>query len=131
MLDESKEFSELKEELKNKFAESSKFFNNSSSMAISFEGKKLSYEEEREILDMISENTELGKCVTIDHSNGIVIKYCGFDTLAVAKGEGVTTGRVIGTVGTVTSECADESHIHIEAQKDNKSVSPLKILGLE
>ena len=47
VLDENKPFAELKEELKSKFAESSKFFNNSSSMAISFEGKKLSVDEER------------------------------------------------------------------------------------
>lgn len=79
----------------------------------------------------ISEGTEYGKTLTIDHGDGIIIKYCGFDTLAVSKSESVTTGRVLGTVGTVTSECADESHIHIEAEKDGKTVSPLKILGLE
>ncbi len=79
----------------------------------------------------ISESSEFGKTLTVDHGNGIVIKYCGFDTLAVSKSEKVTTGRVLGTVGTVMSECADESHIHIEAEKDGKTVSPLKILGLE
>lgn len=69
VLDESKEFPELMEELKNKFAESSKFFNNSSSMAISFEGKKLSTSEEREILDMIQENTELNIVCVMDDTD--------------------------------------------------------------
>lgn len=66
VLDENKAFFELKEELKNKFIESSKFFNNSSSMAISFEGRRLSIEEEREILDMIQECTELNIVCVMD-----------------------------------------------------------------
>ena len=69
VLDEKKEFSELKKELKSKFVESSKFFNNSSSMAISFDGKKLSVDEQREILDMIEENTELNIVCVMDNSD--------------------------------------------------------------
>lgn len=79
----------------------------------------------------LEESATLGKCLVIDHGNGITVKYCGFDTVAVNETENVTTGMVIGTVGTVPSECADESHIHIEVKKDGKTVPPLKTLGLE
>ena len=81
VLDESKDFNELKEELKNKFAESSKFFNNSSSMAISFEGKKLTFEEEREILDMISENTELNIVCVMDDTDEEKHRKCVEDAM--------------------------------------------------
>ncbi len=76
VLDENEPFSKLKEELKKKFEESSKFFNNSSSMAISFEGKKLSCEEQREILDMIEENTELNIVCVMDNSDEEHHKQC-------------------------------------------------------
>jgi len=79
----------------------------------------------------LEDNSVLGKCLVIDHGNGITVKYCGFDTVSVNESETVSTGMVIGTVGTVPSECADESHIHIEVKKDGKIVSPLKALGLE
>ena len=82
VLDENKEFPQLKEELKNKFAESSKFFNNSSSMAISFEGKKLSVSEEREILDMIHENTELNIVCVMDNTDEEKHKQCVEDALS-------------------------------------------------
>ncbi len=74
VLDEKEDFKKLKEELKKKFEESSKFFNNSSSMAISFEGKKLSNDEQREILDMIQENTELNIVCVMDSTDEEVFK---------------------------------------------------------
>lgn len=51
-------FEELKDLIKEKFTESSKFFGNAK-MAISFEGRKLTDEEQKEILDIISANTEM------------------------------------------------------------------------
>jgi septum site-determining protein MinC len=51
-------FEELKLVVAEKFKESSKFFENAK-MAISFEGRKLSNEEQREILDIIGENTDM------------------------------------------------------------------------
>ena len=58
VLDESTEFSEIKEMVAEKFKDSSKFFG-SESMAISFEGRKLSNDEQRELLDIIEECSEL------------------------------------------------------------------------
>lgn len=51
-------FGELKQLVAEKFSESSKFFENAK-MAISFEGRKLTNEEQRDILDIISQNTDM------------------------------------------------------------------------
>jgi len=51
-------FDELKQLVAEKFKESSKFFDNAK-MAISFEGRKLTTENQKEILDIISENTDM------------------------------------------------------------------------
>jgi septum site-determining protein MinC len=51
-------FDELKELVAEKFRESSKFFEHAK-MAITFEGRKLTTEEQREILDIIGQNTDM------------------------------------------------------------------------
>lgn len=58
VLDNQIPFEELKQHIASKFNESRKFLGNAS-MAISFEGRKLTNEEQREILDIINENSEL------------------------------------------------------------------------
>ncbi len=78
----------------------------------------------------ISENTAYGTIVTVDHGNGITVKYCGIAGLSVEKGSSLNTGDLIGMVKTPPCECMDESHIHIECFKDGKSFSPLKAFGI-
>lgn len=51
-------FEEIKSELTKKITDSQKFFNNAS-MAISFEGRKITTDEEKELIDIISENSEM------------------------------------------------------------------------
>ncbi len=51
-------FEDLKLVIAEKFRESSKFFENAK-MAISFEGRKLTNDEQREVLDIINENTDM------------------------------------------------------------------------
>lgn len=65
ILDKELSFPELKIEIRNKFKESAKFFDDAK-MAISFEGRDLSSEQEREILDIIAEETELHVVCIID-----------------------------------------------------------------
>lgn len=72
----------------------------------------------------------LGKCITVEHIGGVTIKYCGFDTFAVAEGESISAGRVLGTLGSIPSECADDSHLHIEVKKDGKKISPYEIFKI-
>jgi len=66
VLDPELSFDELKEKVANKFKESSKFFKDAK-MAISFEGRKLSNEEQRDILDIIGQNTDMHIVCVIDN----------------------------------------------------------------
>lgn len=58
VMDKEASFDDIKQELIKKISDSSKFFNNAS-MAISFEGRKLSTDEEKDIIDIISDNSQM------------------------------------------------------------------------
>ncbi len=66
VLDADMEFSELKEHIATKFKDSAKFLGNAK-MAISFEGKKLSDAQQREVLDIITENSDLHVICIVDN----------------------------------------------------------------
>ena len=57
-LDNEMPFEELLESVSDKFKNASKFFNNAN-MAISFDGRDLSAEEEKKILNIISDVSDL------------------------------------------------------------------------
>lgn len=65
VLDEKTEFEVLKNELADKFQSAAKFFDKAN-MAISFEGRKLAASEERELLNVISQNSDLNIVCVID-----------------------------------------------------------------
>lgn len=65
ILDPDLPFAELKEAVAAKFRESTKFFGNAQ-MAASFEGRKLTKEEEKELLDVIAENSDFRIICVID-----------------------------------------------------------------
>ncbi len=70
------------------------------------------------------ENTaDYGKTVTIDHGDGLIIKYCGLKNVTAQKDTAVKMGDNIGAVGTVPCECSDQSHLHIECFQNGKSIS--------
>ncbi len=66
VLDAEMEFEELKEKIAEKFRDSSKFFEKAQ-MAISFEGRKLTNEEQRDILNIIAEETDLHVVCVIEN----------------------------------------------------------------
>ncbi|MDF2589701.1 MAG: hypothetical protein K0S41_3542 [Anaerocolumna sp.] len=66
VLDAVMDFNELKEKIAEKFRDSAKFFDKAQ-MAISFEGRKLNNDEQREILNIIAEETELHVVCVIDN----------------------------------------------------------------
>ncbi len=66
ILDDTLDFEQLKKDLAVKFSESSKFFGDAK-MAISFEGRKLSIDEQKEVLDIIAENSSLHIVCVMDN----------------------------------------------------------------
>lgn len=72
----------------------------------------------------VEEDTTFGTVITVDHGNGVKVKYCGIENVTVKAEDKLSKGEIIGAVGTIPSECADQSHIHIEMFKNGKLVSP-------
>ena len=73
VLDKTMPFRELLVAIKEKFLESEKFFKDAK-MAISFEGRELTQEEEYQIIETITENTSIsafrtgvGECIQRRH----------------------------------------------------------------
>ena len=73
-LDEEMPFEELLENVSDKFKNASKFFNNAT-MAISFDERNLSAEEEKRILNVISDVSELNIVCVLDENNDIKSVY--------------------------------------------------------
>lgn len=67
-------FDELKLVIAEKFRESSKFFENAK-MAISFEGRKLTNDEQRDILDIIGENADMHIVCVMDNDDEVQEKF--------------------------------------------------------
>lgn len=66
VLNPDEKFDKLKEIVAQKFRESSDFFKNAK-MAITFEGRKLSNDDQKEILDIIAENSDMQIVCVIDN----------------------------------------------------------------
>ena len=66
VMDDGIPFVELKEALAEKFRSASKFFDKAN-MAVTFEGRKLTPEEEKEVLNIIAENSSLNIICVIDN----------------------------------------------------------------
>ena len=83
-----------------------------------------------ELIETMISTIALKVCGTtkIDHGNGITAKYCSVENVTVKSGDKVHSGEIIGAVGTVNNECADQSHIHLEVLKNKQYISPLEIL---
>ena len=77
----------------------------------------------------VIDDSVLGKYVEIDHGNGIVARYCGLaDKVSVVEGNIVSAGTKLGLIGEIPSECADETHLHLEFYQDEKPVNPEVII---
>ena len=49
--------------------------------------------------------------------------------MGVKKNDVVLAGATLGKVGTVTNECLDAPHLHLEFFKDGEAVDPLDFLN--
>lgn len=75
----------------------------------------------------------MGKCIEIDHGNGIVSCYKNLQPElpeGIAEGASVTSGQLIAGVGeSAIIEQSDEAHLHFEMMKDGEYVNPLDYLA--
>lgn len=79
----------------------------------------------------VSEDSMWGKIVEIDHGDGMKAKYCGFDEVNVKENDTVKKDQVIGTLGNIPIESADNTHLHLEITLNGKITDPISALGKE
>lgn len=79
----------------------------------------------------VTEDALMGVTVVIDHENGYRTTYANLaENPAVAAGEWVNAGTVIGAVGdTALAESKRESHLHFSVTKDGDVVDPNEYLS--
>lgn len=64
-----------------------------------------------------------GRSVVIAHQNGYITRYAHLSEVAVAEGEAVAPGDLVGAVG-CTGSCTGP-HLHFEIRKDGVALDPL------
>lgn len=69
-----------------------------------------------------SRRGSLGLLIEIDHGNGLVTRYGHLDGFAVAPGEWVSRGQVIGRVGNTGRSTG--SHLHYEVVSNGRTQNP-------
>ena len=69
-----------------------------------------------------------GPVVAIEDAAGRVWRVCGTTDAKLKKGDTVSAGQTIGKVGSVSCECAEESHIHLEVMEGEKYLDPIKAM---
>ena len=72
-------------------------------------------------------DSNMGKCVEIDHQNGYKTLYANLDDdITVQEGNEVAEGDVIGAVGdTALGDATELPHLHFEVIKDGQNVNPV------
>lgn len=71
-----------------------------------------------------------GISVKVESSNNVVVVYSNLDEKTnVKKGQEVTEGQVLGTIGNTTSvESEDGTHVHVEAFKGDEYIDPITLI---
>ena len=101
-------------------------------LGIDFAGEKGSpvYSCAQGIVEEVYKDSSLGTVVAIDHGQGIMAFYCGLNTKPLVKtGEQVESGKQIGVIDTIPTECVEQPHLHFYMEKDGQPISPLEIIN--
>jgi murein DD-endopeptidase MepM/ murein hydrolase activator NlpD len=70
----------------------------------------------------------LGNSVTIQHSHGFLTRYAHLRTFRVAKGQQVSQGQIIGSVGNTGKSTGP--HLHYEVHLGTSIIDPLRFLNV-
>jgi murein DD-endopeptidase MepM/ murein hydrolase activator NlpD len=71
-------------------------------------------------------NGSYGRMVEIDHGNGFSTRFAHLSHIAVAKGQKVERGDVVGAVG--SSGRSTGPHLHYEVRRDGAAMDPLRFI---
>lgn len=67
-----------------------------------------------------------GKCVEIDHGNGLVTRYAHLSRISVAQGQKIGKGEKLGGMGSTGRSTA--THLHFEVRMNGKAINPKPFL---
>lgn len=75
-------------------------------------------------------DSELGRCVVIDHGDGFKTMYANLsEETTYKKGDKVKRGDNVGTIGnTALGDITNGEHLHFEIIKDGENVNPVDYL---
>ncbi len=69
-----------------------------------------------------------GYCIEVDHGE-FTARYCGMQQgTSIGIDDTVKKGDLIGKLGDIPCESAQESHLHFEAVKDGEHIDPIKAM---
>jgi murein DD-endopeptidase MepM/ murein hydrolase activator NlpD len=82
------------------------------------------------VAERYGEDGRLGRTVVLDHGGGLETLYAHLGSIAVAAGDALEAGDVIGAVG--SSGWVTGPHLHLEVRLDGRPIDPAgRIPGLE
>ena len=69
-----------------------------------------------------------GPVVAIKDTAGRIWRLCGVASPQVKEGETISAGQALGSVGSVSCECAEEDHIHLEVKQEDRYLDPARCM---
>ena len=73
---------------------------------------------------ILKNDAVFGNCIIVQHANGLTSVYAHLSSILTKKGDTVSTGTQIGTVGTTGASTGP--HLHFEVRQNGKPTNPLK-----
>lgn len=69
-----------------------------------------------------------GLTLELEHSDGLICRMMGLESVTVSEGSIVRAGQTVATAGgTHPAEALDKPHLHLELWRDGQAVDPLSL----
>lgn len=83
------------------------------------------------VIVRVTDDPTHGKCVVIDHGNGISSEYMSLSSVVVEEGDEIDQGAVIGNSGMNEYDQDAGIHVHFQLKYEQKSIDPELLFGIK